>query len=183
MLRKGFRKWLSGFIPREYLGAFFSIFSGIFLLILMFFWQKSPSILFEIDGVSYWLMRALFFFSIIGFYLTIRSLRPFDPLGIREILSSLKGKAAKESVFSVCGTYRWVRHPLYFFSLLMIWAQVSLTADRLLFNGLWTAWIIIGTFLEERDLIASFGDAYRNYQGNVPMLIPYRWKPWNQNKE
>jgi protein-S-isoprenylcysteine O-methyltransferase Ste14 len=65
----------------------------------------------------------------------------------------------------------------------MIWTQVSLTTDRLLFNGLWTAWIIIGTFLEERDLIVSFGDAYKNYQRNVPMLIPYRWKPWNQNKQ
>ena len=183
MIRKEFRKWLSGFIPQNYLGAFFSIFSGLFLLILMFFWQKSTSIQFELDGVPYWLMRALFFLSIIGFYFTIRSLRPFDPLGIREIFSSLKGKTAKGSFFTVRGTYQWVRHPLYFFSLLMIWAQVSVTADRLLFNGLWTIWIIIGTFLEERDLIASFGDEYRNYQRKVPMLIPYRWRPWNHNQQ
>jgi protein-S-isoprenylcysteine O-methyltransferase Ste14 len=104
-------------------------------------------------------------------------------LGIREIFSSLKGKTAKGSFFTVRGTYQWVRHPLYFFSLLMIWAQVSMTADRLLFNGLWTIWIIIGTFLEERDLIASFGDEYRNYQRKVPMLIPYRWRPWNHNQQ
>jgi len=183
MLRKGFRKWLSGFILRDYLGASFSIFSGIFLLILMLFWQKSTVIQVDLNGVAYFLLRALFFLSIIGFYVTFRSLRPFDPLGIREIVIHLKGKAAKDPVFSVRGTYRWVRHPFYFFSLLMIWTQVSLTTDRLLFNGLWTAWIIIGTFLEERDLIAFFGDAYRNYQRNVPMLIPYRWEPWNQNKQ
>lgn len=183
MIRKGFRKRLSGFIPQNYLGAFFSIFSGLFLLILMFFWQKSSSIHFELDGVPYWLMRALFFLSIVGFYFTIRSLRPFDPFGIREILSSLKGKNAKGSFFTVHGTYQWVRHPLYFFSLLMIWTQVSVTSDRLLFNGFWTIWIIIGTFLEERDLIASFGDEYRNYQRKVPMLIPYRWLPWNHNQQ
>ncbi|MDA8404990.1 MAG: hypothetical protein M0Z56_12485 [Desulfobacteraceae bacterium] len=65
----------------------------------------------------------------------------------------------------------------------MIWTQVSVTTDRLLFNGLWTLWIIVGAMLEERDLIASFGDAYRNYRSNVPMLIPYKWRPWNHNKK
>lgn len=183
MLRNGFRKWLSGFISQNYRAAFFSIFSGLFLLILMLFWQKSTAFQVELDGTAYFLMRALFFLSIIGIYFTFKPLRPFDPLGIREIVIHLKGKAAKESVFKVRGTYRWVRHPLYFFSLLIIWAQVSVTPDRLLFNGLWTAWIIIGTVLEEKDLITAFGDAYRNYQRNVPMLIPYRLRPYNHNKQ
>ena len=181
MIRKGVRKWLSGFIPQDYFGAFFSIFSGLFLLILMLFWQKSTSFQVKFDGAPYWLMRALFFLSIIGFYFTIRSLRPFDPLGIKEIMSHLNGKTVKESFFTVRGPYQWVRHPLYFFSLLMIWSQDSMTTDRLLFNGLWTFWIIAGTFMEERDLIFSFGDAYRSYQRKVPMLIPYRWFPWKSS--
>lgn len=180
MVRNRFRKWLSGFIPQDYLGAIYSIFSGIFLVILMLFWQKSTSFRVDLDGMAYFFMRVLFFLSVIGFYVTFRSLRPFDPLGIREIVIHLKGRTAKEPVFTVRGTYRWVRHPLYFFSLLMIWATVSVTTDRLLFNGLWTVWIIVGAMLEERDLVASFGDAYRNYQRNVPMLIPYKWRPWRQ---
>lgn len=182
MLRKGFRKWISGFIPSNYLGACYSIFSGLFLLILMLFWQKMTSFRVEFDGTLYWLMRALFFLSIIGFYFTIRSLGPFDPLGIREIVSHIKGKAEKETFLTVQGNYQWVRHPLYFLSLVMIWSQVSLTADRFLFNGLWTFWIIVGAFLEERDLVASFGDAYRNYQRNVPMLIPYKRFFWNHHQ-
>jgi methanethiol S-methyltransferase len=183
MLRNVFRKWLSGFIPSNYLGACYAIFSGLFLLILMLFWQKSTSFRVEFDGAPYWLMRALFFLSIIGFFFTVRYLPPFDPLGIEEILSQLKGKTAKESFLAVRGTYQWVRHPIYFLSLLMIWSPVSVTPDRLLFNGLWTFWIIIGAFLEEKDLIASFGDAYRNYQHNVPMLIPCRWFPRNHHRQ
>ena len=56
----------------------------------------------------------------------------------------------------------------------MIWSYPDLTADRLLFDALWTTWIVVGTLLEERDLVASFGDAYREYQRKVPMLVPYR---------
>jgi protein-S-isoprenylcysteine O-methyltransferase Ste14 len=32
--------------------------------------------------------------------------------------------------------------------------------------------MVVGTFLEEADLIAEFGDAYRSYRRAVPMLIP-----------
>jgi len=57
---------------------------------------------------------------------------------------------------------------------LMIWSYPNLTADRMLFNVLCTIWMIIGTVLEERDLVVSFGKTYRDYQNKVPMLIPYR---------
>jgi protein-S-isoprenylcysteine O-methyltransferase Ste14 len=56
----------------------------------------------------------------------------------------------------------------------MIWSYPDLTADRLLFSVLFTVWIIVGTVLEERDLVADYGEVYRNYQRAVPMLVPYR---------
>jgi hypothetical protein len=58
----------------------------------------------------------------------------------------------------------------------MIWSCPDLTTDRLLFNGVWTVWIVFGAFMEERDLIAEFGDAYRAYQRRVPMFLP-GWLP------
>lgn len=67
-----------------------------------------------------------------------------------------------------------MRHPLYLFTLVMIWSCPDLTADRLLFDVLWTAWIFGATRLEERDLVRDFGDLYREYQARVPMLVPYR---------
>jgi protein-S-isoprenylcysteine O-methyltransferase Ste14 len=35
-----------------------------------------------------------------------------------------------------------------------------------------TDYILIRIFLEERDLIAQFGDQYRRYREEVSMLIP-----------
>ncbi len=58
---------------------------------------------------------------------------------------------------------------------MLIWASSDLTADRLLFNVLWTVWIYVRTTLEEADLLANFGDAYRDCRRKVPMLIPWRF--------
>lgn len=183
MIRSGFREWLSGIIPSSFHGAIFSIISGMFLLNLMLFWQKTTVRLYELDGVLFWAMRSVFFLSIIAFYLTERSLRPFDLFGIREISSYIKGKTARSSVFVVRGMYGWVRHPLYCIFLVILWTPVYVTVDRLMFNLLWTAWIITGTILEERDLIKSFGDEYRTYKYHVPMLIPYKISPWKHTKK
>ena len=82
-----------------------------------------------------------------------------------------------QMLFAVRGPYRWVRHPLYSFCLLIIWSCPNITTDRLLYNVVWTLWIIIGSVFEERDLVAAFGEEYRNYQRKVPMLIPNSISP------
>jgi protein-S-isoprenylcysteine O-methyltransferase Ste14 len=54
----------------------------------------------------------------------------------------------------------------------MIWSAPDLTSDRLLFNVIWSAYVLAGLRLEERDLIALHGQAYRDYRARVPMLLP-----------
>lgn len=60
------------------------------------------------------------------------------------------------------------------FMLVLIWSSPHVTTDRLLFSITWTLWVILGTCLEERDLVAESGETYRQYQKTVPMLIPWR---------
>ena len=101
-------------------------------------------------------------------------LKPFDPLGIGPIRAHLREAIYKQGPFIIRGPYRWVRHPLYACVLLMFWANPELTTDQLLFNVLWSAWIIIATYLEERDLTREFGDVYLQYKKTVPMLVPWK---------
>ena len=173
MIRKPFRRWLARFIPEEYAGAIYAIASGIVLLLVILLWQTSAQTIMTASGLFRWSLRAVSFLSFLGFYWGVKALRFFDPFGLRPFINHLRGRNPTPPMpITVTGPYRWVRHPLYFFMILMIWSCPDLTRDRLLFNLLWTVWIVIGSYFEEKDLIVEFGDAYREYQKRVPMLVP-----------
>jgi len=173
MIRRSFRNWLSNTIPSHYSDAAFAIFSSIVLTAVVVFWQSSETVVCELQGFMYWIARGVFVLAIAGIGWVVYALKPFDLFGRSSIKAHLSGEPLRPLQFTVSGPYLWVRHPLYFFVLLLIWSYPELTADRLLLNILWTAWIYIGTTLEEKDLLTDFGDKYREYQRKVPMLIPW----------
>ena len=179
MVRQSFRRWLARSVPEHYVGAIYSIFSGIALLAVVLLWQETELVIANVTGIGWWILRLLFVLAVAGIIWGALALRGFDSLGLRPILNRFRTNTAKPATLVVRGPYRWVRHPLYFFMLLMIWSYPVLTMDRALFNVLWTLWIIFGSVLEERDLVGEFGDRYREYQRNVPMLIPNRMKGWD----
>lgn len=174
MIRRSFRRGLARTIPPHYQGAFYTVASGTVLLALVLFWQESADTLVNLQGPLRWVVRAVFFLAAAGVVWGVRALGSFDAFGLDPILADLRGTHPSTLPFTVRGPYLWVRHPLYSVMILLIWSSPHLTVDRLLFNVLWTAWIVVGTVLEERDLVADFGDAYRDYQRRVPMLVPWR---------
>jgi protein-S-isoprenylcysteine O-methyltransferase Ste14 len=70
--------------------------------------------------------------------------------------------------------YKFVRHPIYLGLIIAFWAAPTMTVGHLLFAAVSTAYILVGIMLEERDLIALFGDDYRRYRNHVSMLVPWR---------
>ncbi len=87
-------------------------------------------------------------------------------LGLKPETRSAAGKLV------VRGAYRWVRHPMYTGSLLIIWLMPAMTLNSALFYAALTAYIVIGAHLEERKLLAEYGEDYRQYREQVPMLVP-----------
>lgn len=91
-------------------------------------------------------------------------------LGLRQ----LTHPEQSPSPLVVSGLYRWVRHPLYSAGLAFIWLTPWMTSGLLGLNLVLTAYVIAGSRLEERRLLAEFGVSYREYQRQVPSLIPLR---------
>ena len=174
MVRKSVRRRVERIVPSGYYGALYTVASAVPLLALLGLWQNSRLVIAGWVGPGRWLAHALFLLALPGLLWSERSIAQFDPFGVRPIRARLGGRETKPSPFAVRGPYRWVRHPQYFFTLILFWAYPDLTADRLVLNGIFTVWVVFGTILEERDLIVEFGNDYVKYQRRVPMLVPWR---------
>lgn len=103
---------------------------------------------------------------------TIRQTRPMRFIGLTRLLDPEDGGAQKESKLAEGGLYGMVRHPMYFFALLLMWLSPSMTVNRLALYALITLYFFVGSIHEETLLIDEFGDVYRTYRRRVPRLIP-----------
>lgn len=177
MIRTAFRRSLVRVVPLHLHAAVYSIASGIALAAVLVLWQRSSVPVWSVDPPWSLAFRASFVAAILGVVLGFRALRGFDGFGLRPIRDRRRGRTRPSGPLAVNGPYRWVRHPLYTGVLVMIWSCPAVTLDRLLFNLLWTGWMVVGTLLEERDLLREFGDDYRTYRAAVPMLIPWTLRP------
>jgi methanethiol S-methyltransferase len=74
------------------------------------------------------------------------------------------------------GLHQYVRHPLYFGTLMVVWSLWLLMPSmaHLIGVGMITLYTLIGTILEEKKLLREYGTAYAEYMEKVPMLIPYK---------
>jgi len=181
MVRRPVRARLSAVIPARYDGAFYAITSGIALTFVVVLLQPGGPPLFVLQGVSRLMVRAAALLALAGLIWSGHALKGFDPLGLGPIRQHLRGLPVepfgfpfRAKPFVVRGPYRWVRHPLYSCIIVLLWADPGPRPGRLVVASLWTAWIYAGALLEERDLIAEFGDRYRRYREQVPILIPWR---------
>jgi protein-S-isoprenylcysteine O-methyltransferase Ste14 len=174
MIRARFRRWLGARVAPPFHPAIYAIASGAVLTAVVLLWQTSTVTVFAAHGPVRLLFRGLSLLAFAGFVWGVHALATFDPFGRRELSAHLRGRVLPETPFVLRGPYLWMRHPLYTCTLALIWSGPDITLDRLSFNLLWSAWILVGTLLEERDLVAAFGERYRRYQQAVPMLVPWR---------
>jgi methanethiol S-methyltransferase len=186
MVRRSIRARLSPAIPTRYDAAFYAITSGLVLAPVLLLYVPAGPPLFRLHGLPRLLVGAAAVLALAVLIWGVCVLRTFDPFGLRPIRQHLRGEpgqgsgtmSSSSNALVVRGPYRWVRHPLYSAIIVLLWADAEMDPARLELAILWTAWIVVGTRLEERDLVAEFGHAYRAYRRAVPMLVPWKraWK-------
>jgi methanethiol S-methyltransferase len=96
-------------------------------------------------------------------------------LGIHQIRSKQSAGGLTESGdLDSTGVMGYIRHPWYLAVFIMLWTS-NQNIGSIIINSILSAYLVIGTLLEERKLILEFGDKYREYQQKVSMFIPLRW--------
>jgi protein-S-isoprenylcysteine O-methyltransferase Ste14 len=76
---------------------------------------------------------------------------------------------SKPAGLVVDGLYAYIRHPLYTAGMVFIWLSPEMTVNRLVVWVIFTLYIIIGAYFEEKKLLTDFGPAYAEYKARTPI--------------
>ncbi len=98
-------------------------------------------------------------------------------LGIKQLKTGRSNTLLNgEGLFFPTGIFGVIRHPWYAGSLLLVWSGLAVyTASTTITASILSIYLVMGTFLEERKIVAEYGESYRNYQKDVSMLFPWKW--------
>lgn len=121
-----------------------------------------------------WAMTAVAVLGAVGLVVFLRAYDPGRLIGTAQIRGA--GEDADEPLH-LGGIHRWVRHPLYMAGFLLLWGRA---VDPLgLATALWaSAYLVIGSLLEERKLLARYGAPYADYRRRVPRFIPWKGRAY-----
>lgn len=173
MARPVFKRWWTGFVPKPVERSTYVLLTNLALCLMFWQWQPMTGTIWQAESTV--LVTALWTLHAAGWMLVLLStfiINHFDLFGLRQVYLHLQQRADGHPEFKVTWLYKFVRHPLLLGFIIAFWATPTMTAGHLLFAVVTTAYILIAIQLEERDLIAVFGDTYRNYRRRVSMIIP-----------
>ncbi len=130
-------------------------------------------VVYRVPAPWWWGMVAVQVVALVGF------VRAFTQTDVRSFLGIAPHNTAP-STLVVHGFYCWSRHPLYSFSMIILWLNPFMTSNMLTLTVLSTLYFFIGSFFEERRLRAEFGPAYTAYQTSVARFLfqPWKCKKW-----
>ena len=176
MARPAFKRWWSRYVPEAVERSTYVLFSSLALVALFLLWEPIGGAIWETEGAVRGIVIGLYALGWIVLLYSTFLIDHFDLFGLRQVWNRLKANAYEAPKFYTPSLYRIVRHPLYVGWLMIFWAAPTMTIAHLVFALATTAYILIAIQLEERDLVAAFGDTYVDYRRATPMLIPRLWR-------
>jgi protein-S-isoprenylcysteine O-methyltransferase Ste14 len=175
MARRGFKQWWTQYVPKPVERSTYVLFASLILLLLFWQWRPMPTIVWQITEPE--MATTVAAVSFVGWLIVFTSsflINHFELFGLHQVANNLTGREMPTVRFRTPLYYQFVRHPIYLGFVIAFWAAPTMTVGHLLFAAVTTAYIFVGIFLEERDLVAMFGDDYRRYRERVSMLVPWR---------
>jgi len=175
--------WLTRLLPVSLERSTYVLIASLLFLLVVAAWQPVPGVWYRVDGWPAWLLRGLQLAGIGWTLVAAKAIDPFELAGLRQAMTFGTPAASTSTtavtvadanppadIFTSTGVYGFVRHPIYFGWLLMVWPSPIMTSGRLTFAAVSTAYLVLAIPWEEHALIARHGAEYQRYRDQV------RWR-------
>ena len=172
MARPAFKAMWTCIVPKSVERSTYVLLSSLALVLLYWQWRPLPDVIWSVGGIAADVLMVTFW---AGFGIVLVStflLSHFDLFGLAQAYARFRGVPVPSLGFRTPAFYKVVRHPIYFGFIVAFWSAPVMSQGHLLFSFATTAYIFIGMFLEERELVAQFGESYIAYRRRVSMIIP-----------
>ena len=174
MARRGFKRWVTRFIPKAMERSTFVMASNAVMILLFWQWRPIDMVIWQTGGPA--ATAAVYGVQAFGWAMVLTStflINHFDLFGLRQVVLYLRRMEYRPVGYRTPFLYRLVRHPLMLGFLIAFWSAPTMTVGHLMFALTVTGYILVALQLEERDLLAEHGGSYATYRKRVPMLLPW----------
>jgi protein-S-isoprenylcysteine O-methyltransferase Ste14 len=155
---------------------FYNLFAVISILPAIYLMLTLPdTALYQVPSPFNIIMRVGQIVSIVLLFVAISQTDILSFAGLRQIVEE-----QKDGRLITSGLYRYVRHPLYTFTLLFFWLSPNMSVNSFILYAALTIYVFVGIVFEERKLVRAFGQEYEEYRSVTPMLLPGIRLNWNK---
>ena len=172
------KKWFTEHFPEftPFYRITYTVTQTVLFFLMMFYLPRPDDSIWNLQGTLYWLFRLVQLTGIIGFIWALSSFSLTEFIGLKQLTQLKSLSAGKENMtddsFHSQGAFKYMRHPLYFFTIVIFLFEPHMTLFRFLFLTWLIAYIWIGSILEENRMEILFGETYQNYRQKVNRFIP-----------
>jgi protein-S-isoprenylcysteine O-methyltransferase Ste14 len=175
MARAWFKRWWTRIVPAAIERSTYVLVSAVLFGLLLWIWTPIPRVVWHVDAPA--ARIALHGLAFAGWALLLLAtflISHLEFTGLRQVLDHARTRPPTDLPLHQPWLYRVVRHPMYLGLVVGLWSVPTMTLGHLVLAAGLTTYLLIGVRFEERDLERRFGDAYRRYRADVPMLVPLR---------
>jgi protein-S-isoprenylcysteine O-methyltransferase Ste14 len=164
----------------------YNIFGLLSLYLIYLFSPKPHPTIYDLPNPFDLIILIPQFLSIAGVFWAFKYICFREFLGIDQIKRYFEKKYSTELdedyTLRIEGPYRYMRHPVYFFSITFLLFRPTMDLFYLTFFICIVAYFYVGSYYEEKKLVRQFGDVYEKYRKEVPRIFPIKLlNPYNKN--
>lgn len=172
MARPAFKRLEARLLPAGAERSTFVLAASLLLLLLFWQWRPLPGVAWDVrDPLAAGFLWGVYAFGWLFLVASTFMIDHFDLFGLRQSWLAARRRAAGPPSFRTTWLYAWIRHPIMTGFLILFWATPRMTAGHLLFAAASSAYILVGIWFEERDLLRAIPE-YADYRGRVGSLLP-----------